>query len=115
MRLSDLVHRPVVDAEGRVVGYVQDVRAVQDGPVLGTWGAAFRVEGLIVTRRRWTSVLGFDAGRERGPAVVARFVGALLRRSHFVPWDDVVSWEGEHIAVAVREGELRPVAVVHRS
>ena len=111
MRLSDLVHRPVVDSGGRSVGYVQDVRAVQDGPVLGSWGAAFRVEGLIVTRRRWTSVLGFDAGRERGPAAVARLVGMLLRRSHFVPWEDVVSWDGERIAIAVREEDLRPVTV----
>ena len=48
MNLSDLLHSHVLDADGISLGSVDDVRMVQDGPLLLPFGAAFRVEGLMV-------------------------------------------------------------------
>ena len=45
MRLSDLLGADVVDEAGRHAGRVHDVRLVQDGPLVGSFGAALRVDG----------------------------------------------------------------------
>jgi hypothetical protein len=50
MRLSELIGTRVIDSNEQHVGFVQDVRAEQDGPLLGSWGAAIAVKGLIVSR-----------------------------------------------------------------
>lgn len=89
MRASDLVARPVRDERGAGLGYVSDVRLVQDGPVLGTWGAAFRVSGLVVTPRRAGGYLGYERGSLRGPWLVRRAVRWLHRDAVFVPWERV--------------------------
>ncbi|MFN8017970.1 MAG: hypothetical protein U0P45_07580 [Acidimicrobiales bacterium] len=69
MRLGDLVGRLVLDRNGAVVGRVRDVRAVPDGPHLGLFGPALRVDGLVAT-------------------------GRFGRRPRLVPWEHVVLPEG---------------------
>lgn len=105
MRLSELLGRPVVDVDGVELGEVRDVRLVRDGPVQGEFGAAFRVDGLIVGRWEVASRLGYDRLGVAGPWLVATIVKRLGRSSRFVSWEDVDL--AEHtIRVGVRAGDL---------
>lgn len=89
MRLSELLNRPVVDERGAAVGIVRDVRLVQDGPLLGGFGAAFRVEGLIVGPRMAGTRLGYGRAGMTGPALLAVPLRRLHHRVRFVPWSRV--------------------------
>ena len=95
MRLSELLGRPVVDADGTSLGEVRDVRLVQDGPLQGTFGAAFRVDGLIIGRYEVASRLGFERRGVKGPWLVAAIVRRLARSSRFVAWEHVD--DSEHV------------------
>jgi hypothetical protein len=66
MRLSDLLGAEVLDEAGRSAGRVHDVRLVQDGPVVGGFGAALRLDGLLVGRRAVGARLGYDRGKMKG-------------------------------------------------
>lgn len=107
MRASDLVHARVLGPDGAYVGRVSDLRAIQDGPVLGTWGAAFRVAGLVVTKARVTNFLGYERDHMRGPWLVAVLVRWLHRNDVFVHWSDVEAVEGHVVRVRGCE-RLRP-------
>jgi hypothetical protein len=109
MRLSELLGRPVVDAEGMPLGEVRDVRLVKDGPVQGTFGAAFRVDGLIVGRYEVASRLGFDRRGVKGPWLVATIVRRLARSSRFVAWEHVDATE-HVITLRLPADELHPPA-----
>jgi sporulation protein YlmC with PRC-barrel domain len=109
MRASDLVGARVRDADGADLGTVSDIRLVQDGPVLGTWGAAFRVVGLVVAPPRTGSFLGYERGPVNGPWLVAKVVRWLHRDGVFVPWDDVESVADRVVRVARRRADLPPV------
>jgi hypothetical protein len=65
MRLSDLLDSEVLDADGKTIGHVHDVRMAQDGPIQGTFGAALRVRGLVVGRPALGARLGWTAQRSR--------------------------------------------------
>jgi sporulation protein YlmC with PRC-barrel domain len=109
MRMSDLVQARVLDPAGTEIGRVHDVRLVQDGPVLGTWGAALRVEGLIVGTQRVGNYLGYERSSLRGPWLVAAVVKWLHRKSAYVAWDDVESVEDHVVRIRRRKSELPPV------
>ena len=109
MRLSELLGRPVVDADGTSLGEVRDVRLVQDGPLQGTSGAAFRVDGLIIGRYEVASRLGFDRRGVKGPWLVAAIVRRLARSSRFVAWEHVDATE-HVIRLRRRADELQPPA-----
>src|ERR671923_285859 len=49
----------VVNQAGGSAGHVHDVRLVQDGPVIGGFGASLRVDGLIVGPRSTGGRLGY--------------------------------------------------------
>lgn len=100
MRLSELLHRRVVDADGREAGKVHDVRLVQDGPLLGTFGAALRVEGLIVGPAAVGARLGYRRAGMDGPFLLAAPLRRLHRRIRFVPWDRVVSIGKDTISIS---------------
>jgi hypothetical protein len=106
MNLSDLLRSEVVDTEGRRYGTIEDVHVVQDGPLLLPFGAAFRVDRLIVGTRRVGTRLGYNREGIRGPALLAALFGALERRAHEVPWDAVIEWDGR--TVVVRAGSISP-------
>jgi hypothetical protein len=107
MRLSDLLHSRVIDADGTDIGSVDDVRMVQDGPMLLPFGAAFRVEGLMVGHRSVGTRLGYVRGGLRGPWLLRIIFTALERRARYVDWEDVVEWDGTTVRVAKRRTELK--------
>ncbi len=106
MRASDVLGARVVDADGAYVGNVSDVRLVQDGPILGTWGAAFRVEGIVVSPRNTGSYLGYDRGTVRGPWLVKTIVTWLHRHAVYVPWEDVTSCADRCVTLRVPRADL---------
>lgn len=109
MRTSDLLGAAVRDADGVEVGHVSDLRMTQDGPVLGTWGAAFRVTGLVVSPNHTGSFLGYERGTVHGPWLVEKVVRWLHRHAVYVPWEDVESYDARTVRVARRRRELPPV------
>src|SRR3954468_14982204 len=88
MRLSDLLDAEVEDSDGSTIGRVHDVRMVQDGPVQGDFGAAFRVRGLVVGRPALGARLGLDRAEVRGPWILKAFF-AWLRTDLYVEWERV--------------------------
>lgn len=106
MNLSDLLHARVVDADGSDIGSIDDVHLVQDGPLLLPFGAAFRVEGLAVGHRALGRRLGYEHGGVSKPWLVRIVLNALGKRSHYVPWSTVESWDGDYVHLAVRYDEL---------
>src|SRR5215218_2242776 len=86
MRLSDLLGAEVVDGTGGSAGRVHDVRLVQDGPVVGGFGAALRLDGLLVGRRAVGARLGYDRGKMKGPLPVKLLAGWLFHDGRYVEW-----------------------------
>src|SRR4051812_37423509 len=109
MRTSDLLGARVSGPDGTDLGTVTDLRMVQDGPILGTWGAAFRLTGLVVSHRGAGSVLGYERGSVRGRWVVGTMVKWLHRDAVRVRGEDVGSWEDRCVRVRRRKAELPPV------
>jgi sporulation protein YlmC with PRC-barrel domain len=89
MRLTDLLGAEVVDRAGRSAGRVHDVRLVQDGPVVGGFGAGLRLHGLIVGRRAIGARLGYERRTMHGPLLVKLVAGWLHHDGRLVPWDRV--------------------------
>jgi hypothetical protein len=106
MHLSDLLHSRVIDADGADIGSVDDVRMVQDGPLLLPFGAAFRVEGLMVGHRSIGTRLGYVRGGVKGPRLLRAIFSALERRARYVEWDDVATWDGTTVRITKRRDEL---------
>jgi sporulation protein YlmC with PRC-barrel domain len=88
MILSDLLDAPVVDADGRRLGFVVDVRLVLDGPLDGLLVAP-RVHGLLVSPRTGTSFLGYERTDENAPALLAHWLRRRHRGTFLVLWSDV--------------------------
>ena len=87
MRLSNLLGQDVTDTDGGRIGTVADLRLVQDGPLLGPYGAALRLSGLIVVEHRHVRLLVYE--RDVGPWFVRWIVHRLTGRVTYVPWTDV--------------------------
>ena len=105
MRLSDLLHSHVVDAEGVTLGQVKDVLVTQEGPQVGGHDAVLAVDGLVVGGYQATR-LGFERGGAQGPWPMAALFRRLERKARFVPWDTVASWEGDTLRLSVRRQDL---------
>jgi hypothetical protein len=107
MRISELLDRPVVDAVGRRIGRVRDVRVIADGPVQHPSGArALRVDGLVVGRTLGGDRLGY--GRTvHGPRLLAALFDKIRSHQHYVPWADIHR-TGHTIVLTVSAADLRP-------
>jgi len=105
MRLSDLLHSAVVDDRGNAYGSVDDVRLVQDGPLLGA-NAAFRVDGIVVGSGALGVRLGFLRGSTRGPLPLSALFRRLEARARYVPWDQVISYDDNRV---VFTGDPQPL------
>jgi sporulation protein YlmC with PRC-barrel domain len=108
MRVSDVLGTCVHDSAGEVVGWVTDVRLVRDGPVLGTFGPAYRVEGLIVSHRHRGGYFGYETSRLSRPTVVNWLFARLHRGTVFAPWDAIESIEDDDVILRRTAGELAP-------
>jgi sporulation protein YlmC with PRC-barrel domain len=89
MRLSDLLEVEVVDRNGDRIGHVHDVRLVQDGPPLGTWGAALRLEALVVGRGSVGTRLGITRPKMKGPWILKLLFARQRASRVLIPWDRV--------------------------
>jgi PRC-barrel domain len=103
MNLSDLLASEVVDDNGSRLGTVEDVRVVQDGPLLLPFGAAFRIDALVVGRHTIAIRLGYERGGIRGPWLLRGIFRSLERRAHVIEWADVIDWDGRTVRVTARE------------
>jgi sporulation protein YlmC with PRC-barrel domain len=99
MRASDLVGREVVKADGSGIGFITDIRCVQDGPLRGS-NAALRVDSLLVSRRHTGSALGYDR-RKQGPLLVRLIVKYLHKDMVVIPWSAI---EEEGPPIRLRPG-----------
>jgi hypothetical protein len=99
MNLSDLLCSEVIDSNGTHLGTVADVRVVQDGRLLLPFGAAFRIESLLVGDRGIGARLGYDRHGIRGPWILRVIFARLERRSRAIPWSDVIDWNGQVVRV----------------
>ena len=89
MRLTDLLGVEVIDQEGRSAGRVHDVRLVQDGPLVGGFGASLRVAGLIVGGRGIGVRLGYQRRKVRGPWLVRLLFNWLSQDGRYVERDRI--------------------------
>ena len=106
MRLSELLHSHVIDADGTDLGPVEDVRLVQDGPMTYPFGAAFRVDGLVAGRASIGTRLGYYRGDVKGPWLLRRIFESMQRRTRYVPWDAVEAWDNEVVRIRLRITDL---------
>jgi hypothetical protein len=104
--MGELLRSSVVDADGHEMGSVNDVRLVQDGPYIEGFGAALRVDALVVGAGSIAVRLGYHRNRVKGPALLKLVFGAIDRRAHYVPWDDVASWDGSTVTLRRSERDL---------
>jgi hypothetical protein len=100
MKLSDLLDARVVDEQGRGLGRVHDVHLVQDGPLVPGFGAALRVDELIVGRGAVGARLGFHRDAMRGPLPLKAFFRWALRERQSIKWSRVLEWEDGVVRVS---------------
>jgi hypothetical protein len=112
MRLASLIGSAVVDANGRDVGRVGDVWMSQDGPPAGPFGAALRVESLVIGRFGLASRTGYDRPGVRGPAPIAWYLRRQSAHRPAVRWAQIAAIEEGRIRLRVPLEELeRPPSV----
>jgi len=98
MRLSELLDSDVTDRNGQRIGHVHDVQLVQDGPPLGTWGAAFRLEGLVVGPGSIGTRLGIARPEVKGPWILKLLFARRRSSRILIPWDRVRDIGDKHIS-----------------
>ncbi|MEA3056331.1 MAG: hypothetical protein QOD30_1763 [Actinomycetota bacterium] len=91
-RLSDLVDATAYDSDGTVVGQVEDVRLVQDGPFVEGFGHKLRVDGVVIGKRVRGLRLGFGRSDVRGPWLLKAMFARLERHARYYSWDEF-AWE----------------------
>jgi hypothetical protein len=99
MRLSDVLGCEVFDADGQSIGHVRDVRLVADGPVVGEFGPALRVHGILVGRGSTGARLGLGRDEMRGPWLLKVIFGRRPR--HSIDWVDIASIREQRIDLTV--------------
>ena len=91
-RISDVLDCDVVDADGRRLGQVRDVRLVMDGPVEGSL-ARLRLDAVIVGGSALAGRLGYLRGGVRGPALLKAAMSRLERRAATYTADQIGDWD----------------------
>jgi hypothetical protein len=100
MRLTELLGAEVLDQAGESAGRVHDVRLVQDGPLIGGFGASLRLDGLIAGRRAVGARLGYGRRRMKGPLPVRLLFGWLHHDGHYVEWARIERIEPGQILIS---------------
>src|SRR6266540_853224 len=115
MRLSDLLESEVIDRNGDRIGHVHDVRLVQDGPPFGNWGAALRLEGLVVGRGSIGTRLGITRPRMKGPWVLKLLFARQRASRVLVPWSRVRDVGEDRIAADCTVDECRDASAAEEA
>jgi sporulation protein YlmC with PRC-barrel domain len=98
MRLSDLLGAKVCAEDGRRLGVVHDVVAVQAGPVTAGFDAAIELRALMVGPQGIRARLGMSPAHVSGPWL-ARLLAMPGRRTDTIPWTAVTAVEPGRIVV----------------
>jgi hypothetical protein len=106
MRLADLIGSVVVDTDGDEIGDVGDVWLIQDGPPMGVFGAALRVDRLVIGRFGLASRSGYDRPQVRGPVLLARLLGRQTEHRPVVSWGDIAAIEEGRVRLRPSVGDL---------
>ena len=91
MRMSDLLGSTVRDVAGRRLGDVHDVRLVQNGPILGSWGAALTVDALLIGPHAVGVRLGYGRSEVQGPWAVRVTFEAIHGVLDAIPWHSIAA------------------------
>lgn len=111
MRLSELLRAQVIDAAGRDLGPLRDVRLERDDA--GSQDApAYRVVGIVVGNgplARLAHSWGYAEGRATGPWLLRALTSRAAEQAAFIPAADVVDWGPATVVVsnAPARGSLR--------
>lgn len=84
LRAGDLLGREVVDASGKALGQVQDLRTERDD------AGRYRVREVIVGRRAFAGRLGFGETLRVGPPFTW-LLRALRGHERSIPWEEIAS------------------------
>ena len=86
MRASELLGAPVIDADGRSLGPVRDLRVTPNG---------LEVVGLVVGNGRLAGLAhawGYAEGRARGPWLLRALMASAARSTRFIAASQVADW-----------------------
>jgi sporulation protein YlmC with PRC-barrel domain len=112
VRLTDLLGARLLDRSGTDVGAVRDVWLIQDGPPVGPFGAALRIDRLVVGRFGLGSRLGYERGSVAGPRPIAWYFHRQHAGCVAARWSDVVAIETRRVRLGVSaDGLERPRSV----
>jgi hypothetical protein len=106
MRASDLLKAEVLDRSGQPVGRVHDIRLVQDGPIIGSFGAALRVDALLAGPGSVGTRLGYDRADLKGPLPLKALFARIHRDMAVVRWGDIAAIEEGRIRLTVVKDQL---------
>jgi len=105
MLLSELLDTPVIDVDGERLGTIVDVR-FRRGPRHRDHEGDLELIALIVSPHSRQSMYGYERGRVNGPAVVARVIEWLHRRSRLIPWECVQRVDDDAVVLGVRAPQI---------
>jgi hypothetical protein len=94
-----------VDADGRRLGRVHDVRVVREGEAFRVVSVLFGAGALSTIATVW----GYTEGRASGPWLLRRLLEPGVRKELLVSADDVAEW-GETITLRGGAEPLHPRA-----
>ena len=106
MLLSDLIGTEVRDADGAALGHVLDTLLVQDGRIVGGFGAQLRLEGIAFGRRSLAIRLGYHRANVRGPAPVRILMERYARRARYATWEQIESLDENGVRLSCRGSDL---------
>lgn len=108
MRISDLLGAHVYDRNGEKIGTVHDVRMTRDGPMVGDFGAAYSVHGIVIGELGLATRLGFDRRKVLEPAPLKGLFRWLLRKNRYATWDQIGLVAERAIRLRVAAADLEP-------
>jgi len=113
---SELLGTRVLDVDDVELGKIDDLRLVQDGPLIDGFGAALRVSDLVVGPGGIAVRLGYVRHGVRGPALLRWWARRSERRCLLVPWSAVAHHDLDVVRLSVRREELDDIetALAHR-
>lgn len=110
MRLAEVMGCRVVDADGRDIGAVHDVRLVADGSADAGERRSYRLDALVVGTGGAAHRLGYSHDDMTGPWPLTAVLRRIAQRSKLVAWRDVSELGRPTIRIRTRVGELPSLA-----